>query len=211
MGNLPFQTGDVILFQGDSVTDCGRIYGDNSSLGNGYPSLIAAYLWATFPELNLTILNRGVSGNRVYDLETRWDRDCIELQPNWVSILIGINDTWRRYDSNILSPIDEFTAAYRRILTRVREETKAKIVLCDPFVLPYPEDRKEWRIDLDPRIDAVRSLALEFDAIYVPLDGIFAAACTRQSPQFWAADGVHPTLAGHGLIAGAWLQAVLKL
>lgn len=209
VASMPFQAGDVILFQGDSVTDCGRVRGDDSSLGNGYPSLIAAYLWAKFPELNLKILNRGVSGDRVYDLEARWGVDCVDVHPNLVNILIGINDTWRRYDSNIISPIDEFTSAYRRILTRTCEETGAKLILCDPFVLPYPEERKAWRVDLDPRIDAVRSLALEFGAIYVPLDGIFAAACTKQKPQFWAADGVHPTLAGHGLIADAWLKTVL--
>ena len=206
--NTPFAPQARILFQGDSVTDCGRDRNNTFDLGGGYPALIAARLWAELPELNLEVLNRGISGNRVYDLETRWEEDCIQLQPDWVSILIGINDTWRRYDRDLVSPIDEFTACYRRILTQTVETTGAKLILCDPFVLPYPEDRRAWREDLDPRITVVRDLAREFDAIYVPLDGIFAAASARREPAFWAADGVHPTLAGHGLIAKAWLNAV---
>lgn len=208
MSLIPFRQGDCILFQGDSVTDCGRDRSNGSDLGQGYPSLIAARLWAEYPELELTFLNRGISGNRVSDLEARWDEDCIRLQPNWVSILIGINDTWRRYDSNLISPIDEFTACYRRILEKTQQKTGARLILCDPFVLPYPEDRIQWRDDLNPRIDAVRDLAREFGAIYVPLDGIFAAASTRREAAFWAPDGVHPSLAGHGLIAQAWLKSV---
>lgn len=210
MRDIPFTHGSRILFQGDSVTDCGRIRSDSNSLGNGYPSLIAARLWALYPELKLTFFNRGVSGDRVYDLESRWERDCLRLRPDWVSILIGINDTWRRYDSGIISPIEEFAASYRRILNMTVERTGARLILCDPFVLPYPEDRLAWREDLNPRIDAVRELARQFSAIYVPLDGIFAAACLRQQPSFWAPDGVHPSLAGHGLIAEAWLEAVSR-
>ncbi|NLJ25521.1 MAG: SGNH/GDSL hydrolase family protein [Firmicutes bacterium] len=208
MQNLPFRQGDRILFQGDSVTDCGRDRADNYSLGTGYPSLIAAYLWAHYPELKLTILNRGVSGDRVYDLVDRWKADCIQLEPDWVSILVGVNDTWRRYDSDILSPIAEFQAAYRQLLELTHRHTKARVVLCDPFVLNYPADRLAWREDLNPRIEAIRQLAAEFSAIYIPLDGIMASACTKAEPAFWAADGVHPTLAGHGIIASAWLRAI---
>ncbi len=205
-----FKSGDCILFQGDSVTDCGRDRSCSWNLGHGYPALIAARLWSELPQMDLSILNRGISGNRVYDLEDRWNEDCISLQPNWVSILIGINDTWRRYDSDIVSPISDFTACYRKLLERTLEKTEAKLVLCDPFVLPYPEDRRAWREDLDPRINAVRDLAREFGAVYVPLDGAFARASTQKEPEFWAADGVHPTLAGHGLIAKAWLEAVTQ-
>lgn len=208
MQNLPFRQGDRILFQGDSVTDCGRDRVDSYSLGTGYPNLVAAYLWAHYSELELTILNRGVSGDRVYDLVDRWNTDCIQLKPDWVSILVGINDTWRRYDSNILSPIDEFTAAYRQLLELTQRDTTARIILCDPFVLNYPADRVAWRADLNPRIEAIRQLAAEFSAIYIPLDGLMASACTKAEPAFWAADGVHPTLAGHGVIASAWLGAI---
>ncbi|NLY30717.1 MAG: SGNH/GDSL hydrolase family protein [Firmicutes bacterium] len=205
---MPFKQGDRILFQGDSVTDCDRDRNDSYSLGSGYPALIAAYLWSHFPCLKLTILNRGVSGDRVYDLATRWEDDCIKLQPDWVSILIGINDTWRRFDSSIISPIEEFEKTYRKLLDQVVENTQARLVLCEPFVLDFPPDRRAWRPDLNPRIEVVRQLAAEYSAILVPLDGLFAAACTKAEPAFWADDGVHPTLAGHGLIAKAWLEAV---
>ena len=206
MLRMPFHEGDTILFQGDSVTDCGRDRNDGYSLGSAYPALIAAYLWTHFPRLKLTILNRGISGDRVYDLVNRWEKDCLELEPSWVSILVGINDTWRRFDRDTLSPIADFEAAYRRLLDQTVEHTDARLVLCEPFVLSFPPDRLMWREDLNPRIEVVRKLAAEYSALLVPLDGRFAAACVTAEPAFWAADGVHPTLAGHGLIANAWLE-----
>ncbi|GJM75688.1 hypothetical protein HMSSN036_79040 [Paenibacillus macerans] len=93
-----FKENDVVLFQGDSITDCGRNYEDSASLGFGYPLMVASRLGYLFPEKNLVFVNRGISGNRAIDLKNRWDRDCLDLKPTWVSILIGINDTWRRYD-----------------------------------------------------------------------------------------------------------------
>ncbi len=197
-----------ILFQGDSITDAGRSREDDAQLGGGYPNYVAAWLSARHPDLNLTFLNRGCGGHRIYDLEERWDADCIALQPDWVSILIGINDTWRFYDSNTPSPVAEFEACYRRLLERTVTETAARVILLEPFVLPTPPDRVAWRADLDPRIDAVRRVARDYQALYLPLDGLFAAACTQQTPAYWASDGVHPTQPGHALIAQAWIKAV---
>ena len=104
--------------------------------------------------------------------------------------------------------VEDFEKGYRDILTRTANETNARLILCEPFVLPVPEDRKAWREDLDPKIHVVRQLAREFNAIYIPLDGIFAAASAKREPAFWAADGVHPTSAGHALIAMEWLKAI---
>ncbi|MBM7581743.1 lysophospholipase L1-like esterase [Caldicoprobacter guelmensis] len=202
------EDGAVVLFQGDSITDCGRSRSDDGDLGNGYASMIAAWFNAVYPEKRVRFINRGISGNRVRDLVERWQRDCIDLNPSWVSILIGINDCWRRYDSNDPTPVEVFAAGYRRILTEVCEKLHAKIIICEPFVLPVPEDRKMWREDLDPKIHVVRELAREFGALYVPLDGIFASAAAKREPEFWAPDGVHPSRAGHALIARAWLQTV---
>jgi Lysophospholipase L1 and related esterases len=202
------QPNAVVLFQGDSITDCGRDRANHKSLGFGYAAMAAAWFSALYPESGVTFLNRGISGNRVKDLLARWEDDCLALQPDWVSILIGINDCWRRYDRNDPTPVEEFYDGYRKLLTLVRERTKAGLILCEPFVLPYPEDRKAWRVDLDPKIHAVRELAREFGAYYVPFDGIFAQAATRTPPQYWAEDGVHPTLAGHALMAQAWLRTV---
>ncbi|HEX8465728.1 MAG TPA: GDSL-type esterase/lipase family protein, partial [Abditibacterium sp.] len=144
----------------------------------------------------------------IYDLEARLDRDVLAIQPDLVSILIGINDTWRRYDSGVESNLDEFTASYRRVLEKLRA-AETEIVLLEPFLLPVPADRRAWRNDLNPKIDAIRDLAREFETIYVPLDGIFAAASARREAAFWLPDGVHPSPAGHALIAKAWLDAVI--
>ncbi len=208
MGHLLLQPGARILFQGDSITDAGRSRENDALLGAGYPHLIAAWLSAAVPDAGWTFLNRGISGNRIYDLEARWTEDCITLQPDWVSILIGINDTWRHYDSNVPSPIADFEACYRRILDRVKAETPAHILILEPFVLPVPADRIGWREDLDPRLDAVRRVAREYAARLVPLDGLFSAASVQRESAFWAGDGVHPSPAGHALIAQAWIRAV---
>ena len=208
MGQLLLQPGARILFQGDSITDAGRSREDDAQLGMGYVNFVAASLSALYPERRMTFLNRGVSGNRVYDMEDRWTHDCIELKPDWVSILIGINDTWRRYDSNVISSITDFEASYRRILERTKNETKAQLILLEPFVLPTPADRIVWREDLDPRIDVVRRLAREYSTVYVPYDGLFASASTQREPAFWAADGVHPSQAGHAFMSQAWIKTV---
>lgn len=198
----------VVLFQGDSITDAGRERLDPDNLGGGYAMMAAAWFSALYPERRVSFLNRGVSGNRAKDLEQRWEDDCIALAPTWISIMIGINDTWRAFDSNDPTSTEAFEASYRNILTAVRDRLSARLILVEPFVLPEPEDRLGWREDLDPRIQVVRSLAVEFEAVLVPLDGIFAAAAERREPAYWAPDGVHPTIAGHALIAQSWLRAV---
>jgi len=208
MSHLLLQPQARVLFQGDSITDAGRSREDDNWMGAGYAQMIAAWLTARYPARQLSFINRGIGGNRIYDLETRWTDDCIRLQPDWVSILIGINDTWRRYDSNVPSPIVEFEACYRRLLERVKTETHARIIILEPFVLPVPADRERWRDDLDPRIDAIRRVSRDFQALYIPLDGLFAAASTQQPPVNWANDGVHPTMAGHALISQAWIKAL---
>ena len=207
---MKIQDNSIVLFQGDSVTDCGRSRISDDDMGNGYANIIAAWFNATYPEKGVTFINRGISGDRTVNLVQRWDEDCIALKPDLVSILIGINDCWRRYDSHDPTSTRDFEDNYRKILMDIKEKLDAKIVLCEPFVLPIPADRKQWREDLDPKIQVVRGLALEFGALYVPFDGIFANACTKREPSFWATDGVHPTQAGHALMARAWLDAVIK-
>ena len=198
----------TVLFQGDSITDAGWNRQDPSSLGGGYAMMVGAWFSAMYPEKNVSFLNRGISGNRAKDLDARWQTDCLDLKPTWVSIMIGINDTWRRYDGNDITSIEAYEKSYRSIVTQTRNKLKAKLILIEPFVLPVPEDRKQWRVDLDPRIHVVRSLAREFGAVLVPMDGIFAEAATRREPAYWAGDGVHPSLPGHALIAQSWLKAV---
>lgn len=201
----------VVLFQGDSITDCGRSRENDADMGRGYATLTAAWLSSMYPEKNVSFINRGIGGNRAKDLCARWDEDCIGIKPTWVSILIGINETWRRYDSNDPTSTEDYEKAYREMLTRTEDDLGAKLIILEPFVLPVPEDRIHWREDLNPKIDVARKLAREFGAIYVPLDGIFAQASAKREPAYWAADGVHPTLAGHALITQSWLEAVKAL
>ena len=208
MSAVRIQAGQSVLFQGDSITDAGRSRENPAELGRGYPHLVAAWFGMLQPELRVRFLNRCISGNRARDLQSRWQADCLDLKPDWVSILIGINDTWRRFDRQDPTAAADFAASYRDILRRTQDALQARLILLEPFVLPHPADRKAWREDLDPKIAVVRELALEFNAVYIPLDGLFAAAAARREPSFWAADGVHPTPSGHALIARAWLEAV---
>lgn len=201
----------TILFQGDSITDADRNREIATDLGKGYVNEINSLLSADGQNKNIEITNRGISGDRVIDLSKRWDKDCISINPTVVSILIGINDCWRRYDNNDPTIADEFEKDYRYILNQVKERTDAKIILCEPFVLPIPEDRIQWREDLDPKIKAVRELSKEFDALYLPLDKIFREASVSVAPILLAEDGVHPTPKGHNLIAKEWIKAYKKL
>jgi acyl-CoA thioesterase I len=205
------EDGALVLFQGDSITDAGRDRYDSNHLGYGYAMMASAWFSALYPAKSVRFLNRGIGGNRVLDLQSRWQEDCLDLRPSWVSIMIGINDTWRRYDKNDPTSVQDYEAAYRAILEQTREHMNARLILCEPFVLPMPQDREAWREDLDPKIAAVRRLAREFAAILVPLDGIFAQAATQRELAFWAGDGVHPTSAGHALIAQSWLRVVKAL
>ncbi|MBA2392623.1 MAG: SGNH/GDSL hydrolase family protein [Ktedonobacteraceae bacterium] len=205
------EDGAVVLFQGDSITDAGRDRYQSDHMGYGYAMMASAWFSALYPEKSVRFLNRGIGGDRAVNLRARWQEDCIDLQPGWVSIMIGINDTWRRYDSNDPTSVQEYEAAYRAILEQTREHLNARLILCEPFVLSTPADREAWREDLDPKIEVVQRLAREFSAILVPLDGIFAQAATRREPTFWTGDGVHPTLAGHALIAQSWLRAIKSL
>ena len=202
---------DHILFYGDSITDAGRDRsiegGEPNGWGAGYVYQIAAFLGAQDPADELIFTNKGIGGNRVSDLEKRLKADVLDEEPDIVSILIGINDVWRRYDSNLVSEHEKFAASYRNILKKIAKDG-ARLVLLEPFLLPASAEQRVWREDLNPKIDIVRDLAREFEAILVPLDGLFAAASTQREPKFWAPDGVHPSPAGHALIARAWIDAM---
>jgi acyl-CoA thioesterase I len=201
--------GPLILFEGDSITDSGRNRDVSDDLGQGYAAMAAAWYQALFPERMTRFINRGIGGDTVTDLRGRWQEDCLDLKPDLVSILIGINDSARAFggDGNSL---EEFETNYREILTQVRA-IDAEILIMEPFLLPYPDEKRPWRAELDPRIHIVRDLAREFNATYLPLDGIFAQATVRRESAFWGPDGVHPSAPGHALIAQVWLEAAQDL
>lgn len=197
------QPHDRVLLTGDSVTDWGRDRADPTSLGHGYAGIVAALAGARRPDLDLTFLNRGVGGDTSAMLRARWDQDAVALAPTVVSVLIGINDTWRRYDAGTATSTDEYEDNLRAVVGTVD-----RLVLIEPFVVPVTPAQHAWREDLDPRIAVVRRVAAERRAVLVPADGLFAAAAARTGAETWASDGVHPTSAGHGLLAEAWLAAV---
>ena len=197
-----------VLFQGDSVTDAEHSREDDVDLGRGYAMMTAAWFSALHPGTRARFFNRGIGGNRIRDLETRWKKDCLDLAPTWVSILIGINDTWRRFDSNEITTPAAFEASYRAILEQTTRNTHARLILCEPFLLPVQEGQAAWRADLEPKIAITRQLGRAYGAICLPLDDVFLHAATLRPAEFWLRDGVHPTSAGHALIAQTWLKAV---
>jgi acyl-CoA thioesterase-1 len=207
--SIPFKQNDLILFTGDSITDCDRNRMDSASLGRGYAKIIADRLAADHTELGLKFINRGISGDRTCDLLARWDADCIDLKPDWVSILVGVNNTWRRYDQNDPTPDVVFEAECRELLRRVKDQTSARIVLCSPFLLHTTPLIASMREDLDPKIEIIQKLANEFDAVWVDFDASFIVAQNRHIPSYWAADGVHPSDAGHALMAEIWRGFVI--
>lgn len=204
----------TLLFQGDSITDTGRnreIAQPNvgSALGTGYANLIAAQLLAERSRDGFKVYNRGISGNRVVDLYARWRVDAINLQPDIISILIGVNDTWHGFMYNNGVEIERYATVYRMLLEYTRQQLpNVQLVLCEPFVLPCGVVTEGWIVEMDQRREIVRTLAGDFGAIFVPFQSMLKDALRQAPPDYWAADGVHPTPAGHRLLADGWLQYV---
>jgi acyl-CoA thioesterase-1 len=185
-----------VLFIGDSVTDCGRRDDEPDFLGDGYVRVIADRL----PDRH--ILNAGISGNRAIDLRDRWHIDVVEQMPETLTVYVGINDTWRRYDESDPTSAATFEANYRACLADVGGAST--LILVEPFVLPVTEEQEHWHEDLDEKRAVVARLAAEFDARFLPLQTLLAAAAEDHGAAALAQDGVHPTAKGHGLIADAW-------
>lgn len=191
----------TILFEGDSITDAGRSRENDGFLGFGYPTLVAATMQAWYPELYLKFINRAVSGNRTIDLVQRWAADAETIKPDVISIMIGINDTWRRYDSNDPTSTEAFEANYRNVLERSKKLTDDLIII-EPYLQLVQPGQENWlKDDLVNKIGVCRKLAVEFGTEYIPMHSIMQEAAKLASPAYWAADGVHPTWAGHALIA----------
>ena len=203
-----FQKNTRILFQGDSITDGnrGRSPDPNHILGHGYAFIIAAKYGAAFAELDLTFLNRGVSGNTAADLAKRWKADTLDLQPDLLSILVGVNDAGHHV------PLDQFEQAYDQILTEARAANpQLRLVLCAPFTLPVgqrKENYEAWKADLDQRQQIVARLAEKYHAALVRFQPVFEAACQKAPAEHWIWDGVHPTYSGHQLMADEWERTV---
>ena len=208
---------DVILFQGDSITDAGRAK-DNAApnslpaLGDGYASMIAAQLLGGHSNKTLQCYNRGISGNKVPDLDARWQADCIDLKPALLSILIGVNDMWHMRDGKYDGTVAIYESGLNALLARTREALPdTQLVICEPFVLRCGAIDDTWFPEFDERRAVAKAAAEATGAAWVPFQTMFDEALNEATPpEYWAKDGVHPTMAGHALMAKTWLD-VTKL
>jgi lysophospholipase L1-like esterase len=205
--------GMVYLFQGDSITDGnrGRTADPNHIMGHGYAFTIASRLGADYPEKELVFYNRGISGNKVSDLAERWQRDTLDLKPDVLSILIGINDVNDMIQNKGIS-IEQFEAQYISILDRALAEFPSIIfVLCQPFVLPVgtlTEKFDVWNREVHERQLIVKKLADRYNAVLVDFQMVMNKACLRAPAAYWIWDGIHPTVPGHEILAREWLLQV---
>ena len=200
-----------ILFQGDSITDAGRDRNDIHNLGGGYPKFAAEYIKEDYPDVDFEFVNLGISGNQTKDLVERLESDFIDINPDIVSIMIGINDTWHHASDKSWIPNETFEANYRTVLTALKERTNAKIVMIEPYLLPSPDGKDFFREDLDPKIQIIRKLAYEFADVYIPTDGLFASGLIGCDPMAYSGDGVHPNEEGAIFIAEYYADAVAEL
>ena len=200
----------VVLFQGDSITDCGRDRNSkeanaNGALGTGYALFAAAASLAARPERALKFFNRGISGNKVPDLQQRWRADTIDLHPDVLSILIGVNDFWHKLDHGYTGTVKDYEDQYTALLEETRNALpRTYVIVFEPFVLRCGAVTERWFPEFDQRRAAAARVAAHAHATFVPLQTIFDRKTRSSPPEYWAADGVHPTPAGHALIAEQW-------
>ena len=207
---LKIEAGQTFLLTGDSITDCGRSYpvGEGAGLGDGYVSLIDSLLRARYPENPVRVLNTGISGNRVTDLHDRWQSDVLKYAPDWLCVMIGINDVWRQFDSpNDSAPVTPqiFENTYRALLQNMSHTTK--ILLATPFFIE-PDPAEPMRARMDAYGAIVKKIAAEFDALLVDTQAAFNAYLNQQPPGTLAEDRVHPNQTGHFILAKAILDSI---
>ncbi len=212
------ETNKTILFQGDSITDWGRNRGkenapnDQQALGSSYVLLTAGALLDEYSNIKPIIYNRGISGNKVFQLAERWDKDCIDLKPNLVSILVGVNDFWHTLNAGYKGTLETYQNDYSTLLERTKKALPGvTLIICEPFVLKCGSVNQKWFPAFDGYRDAAKKVAAEFKTIFVPFQSAFDKAVENAPPQYWAADGVHPTVAGTHLMAKTWLKTVFGI
>ena len=204
-----------ILFQGDSITDCGRKREDFYGMGTGYPLLVKGALGFDAPG-EYEVINRGIGGNRIVDLYARIKADFTNLKPDYLSIYIGVNDTWHEIAFGNGVDTDKFERIYAMLLDEIYAACPdVKIMLIAPFVLEgsatcnteeIPDRLERFRMDVAEKAEVTERIAARYGLPCIQLQPAFDAACKKAAPTHWAADGVHPTPAGHELIKRLWLE-----
>jgi len=206
--------GSKLVMIGDSITDCGRALpvgeGRESALGTGYVSLVDALLKTAVPPANIRVINMGIGGNTVRDLQGRWQTDVLDLQPDWLSIMIGINDVWRQFDSPMQREGHVSLAEYGRTLTQLVAATRPQLqglVLMTPYFIE-PDQNEPMRAMMDRYGQVVREIASAHDAVFVDTQAAFDPVLASVHPMSLAWDRVHPNLTGHMVLARAFLECV---
>lgn len=206
-----------ILFQGDSITDAGRdvrvVHTANnpSGLGHGYVLMAVGRLLAESPARGLQFYNRGISGHKVFQLANRWKKDCLDLAPDVLSILIGVNDFWHTFSSGYTGSLDTYERDYLALIDRTREALPdIRLVICEPFMVPCGEVDQTWLEQFTQYREASRRVAAHARAVFVPFQTTMDQACQTTAPTLLAPDGVHPTLGACHLLANAWVDAVIE-
>lgn len=213
---MKIEPGSKLLFIGDSITSGGRnlnLPGEgrtDDAYGSGFVLFVKSLLEAIHPTSRIRVVNKGIGGHTVRDLAARWQADVLDFRPDWLSVMIGINDVWRQFDTPLQTeihvPLEEYTSTLRSLLAAVRPSLKG-LVICSPYVIEAnPAD--PMRAGMDRYGAAARSLAKEFDAIFVDTQASFDAYLRHHHPNQLCWDRIHPSATGHMLIAKAWLEAI---
>ena len=213
-GKPLIQPGDTVLFQGDSITDAGRKR-DQGAQPNHQPAIGSGYAWMAASQLlvgrddDLKVFNRGISGHKVHQLADRWQPDCLDLKPDVLSILIGVNDIWHLLNGNYDGTVEVYENDYHALLKRTKAALpKVTLVVCEPFVLRCGAVDDRWFPAFDGYREAARRVAEAAGAVFVPFQTMFDRAVKFAPPEHWAQDGVHPSDFGNSLMAHVWLEAV---
>jgi lysophospholipase L1-like esterase len=206
--------GDVILFQGDSITDAGRermkqLSNNGSSFGTGYTYLAASKLLSEYPDKDFSIFNRGVSGNKVFQMADRWQRDCFDLMPSVLSVLIGVNDFWHTLDGKYTGTVEKYETDYRQLLSLTKKMLPhVRLIIGEPYAVQGASAVNEkWFPAFDGYRAVAKKMAEEFDAVFIPYQTVYDEAVLKAPAKYWTPDGVHPSMAGCALMAEAWLAA----
>ncbi len=210
----------IILFQGDSITDCGRPRDNFYGMGNGYANLVKASLGLDYPN-EYQFLNRGVSGNRIVDLYARIKADFINLSPDYASIYIGVNDAWHEIGSRNGVDTEKFEKIYTMLIDEVRAACpEIKLIIIAPYVLEgaatcntdeIPDRLERFKKDVAEKAEVAKKIANKYGLPLIELQAAFDEACTKAPPEYWTGDGVHPTPCGHEIIKRLWLETFEKL
>lgn len=208
-------TNNIILFQGDSITDWGRDYKstvDNTTnnIGPGYPIIVSGQLLLNNPNKNLRIFNKGIGGQKAPDLLKRWETDCIDIKPNILSILVGVNDFWHRLTFGYTGTVETYKTAYKQLIDDSKNKLPdVQLILGEPFAIKGVKAVDEkWFPAFYEYQQAARDLAKEYNATFIPYQSVFNEALRVAPGSYWTIDGVHPSVAGEALMALAWLKTI---